>query len=79
MIETIRNGIRKFYRCTACSTLFNKLGDSNEHSCVTITKISFKHQVNQGESNGLRGAPQKAFKRSYNIEVPIKGVNRGNR
>ncbi len=76
MIETIRNGIKKFYRCSTCSTLFNELGVSNEHSCGFNIKIDNRKQKYQGEPNGFRATPQKPIKRSYNIERATERVVR---
>jgi len=68
MIETIRSGSRKFYRCSTCSTLFNELGVSNEHSCGFNIKINNRQSKPEGEPDGLRTTPQTPFKRSYNLE-----------
>ena len=76
MIETIRNGSRKFYRCSTCSTLFNELGVSNEHSCGFNIKIDNRKQKYQGKPDGLRATPKKLIKRSYNIERTTERVVR---
>jgi hypothetical protein len=68
MIETIRSGSRKFYRCSTCSTLFNELGETYEHSCRPDIKINNRQPKHQGESDGFRTTSQTPFKRSYNIE-----------
>lgn len=76
MIETIRNGSRKFYRCSTCSTLFNELGETYEHSCRPDIKIDNRKQKYQGEPNGFRATPKKLIKRSYNIERATERVVR---
>ena len=68
MIETIRNGSMKFYRCSTCSTLFNELGETYEHSCRSDIKINNRKQKYQGEPDGFRATPKKPIKRSYNLE-----------
>ena len=76
MIETIRNGSRKFYRCSTCSTLFNELGETYEHSCRPDIKISNRKQKYQGEPDGFRATPKKLIKRSYNLERVTERVVR---
>ena len=76
MIETIRNGSRKFYRCSTCSTLFNELGETYEHSCGFNIKINNRQSKPEGEPDGLRTTPQTPFKRSYNIERVTERVVR---
>ena len=76
MIETIRQRSRKFYRCTTCETIFNELGESNEHPCRPYTKINNKLTFNKGESDGLRATLEEPLKRSYSIERTSKGFTR---
>ena len=75
MIEKIRNGSRKFYRCTSCGTMFNELGEINEHPCRPYIKINNKQSFNQSESDGLRESLEKPVKRSYNLERIVKRFN----
>ena len=78
MIEKIRLEGKRLFRCSTCSTMFNRLGDSDEHPCRPYTKINNKLTFNQSESDGLRATLEEPFKRSYNIEIPIKGFSRSN-
>ena len=75
MIEKIRNGNRKFYRCKTCGTMFNELGDSHEHPCRPYIKINNKQSFDQSQSDGLRATFEKPFKRSYNLERTVKRSN----
>jgi len=78
MIETIRNRSRKFYRCSTCSTLFNELGETYEHSCGFNIKINNRQPKPEGESDGFRATPQTPIKRSYNIERVVERSFGGN-
>ena len=68
MIEKIRNGSRRLYRCKTCGTMFNELGETYEHSCGFNIKINNRKQKYQGEPNGFRGTLEKPIKRSYNLQ-----------
>ena len=78
MIEKIRLEGKRLFRCSTCSTMFNRLGDSNEHPCRFNYKVNNKQSFNQGESDRLRATPEKPLKRSYNIQIPAKRNFGGN-
>lgn len=78
MIEKIRLEGKRLFRCSTCSTMFNRLGDSDEHPCRFNYKVNNKQSFNKGESDGLRATSEKPVKRSYNIEIPLKGFSRSN-